>query len=81
MSEEGYQQAPLLGNKETTVSAPKWTGEGPYPPPARACYVCGQTAWQWDGEGYTCAGDQEAHAEYAVFLVALYRRLNGQQEE
>ena len=38
--------------------------EGPYPPPQRACYVCGKRAWTWNGEGHSCASGEPAHEEY-----------------
>ena len=41
----------------------------PYTPPARACLVCGATAWSWNAEtqAYACAGDTAKHQEYATW--------------
>lgn len=40
-----------------------------YPSPARACLVCGATAWSWDAEtqAYICAGDMAKHQEHATW--------------
>jgi hypothetical protein len=38
--------------------------EGSYPPPQRACYVCGKRTWAWNGEGYFCASGDPAHEDY-----------------
>lgn len=45
-----------------------------YPPPARACLVCGEIAWQWKAEkqAYECGGDQAAHEEYAQWRQATF---------
>jgi hypothetical protein len=41
------------------------SGEGPYPPPQRACLVCGMRQWFWNGERYACGSGDQAHAEDA----------------
>lgn len=45
-----------------------------YPPPDRACLVCGQHAWVWDPEKrvYACGGNQVAHEEYAAWRRATF---------
>ena len=51
------------------------TSEAPlYPPPERACMVCGLRAWQWDTEKrvYACGGNQAAHEEYAAWHQATF---------
>jgi len=50
---------------------------GPYPPLQRACYVCGEQAWSWNGERYVCAGSArsvQAHANYEQFSAELRQR-------
>jgi len=39
--------------------------DGPYPPPRRACYICGQTSWIWDPEKnlYQCGSGDPEHEE------------------
>lgn len=45
-----------------------------YPPPDRACLVCGQRAWQWNPEKrvYACGGNQVAHEAYAAWHRATF---------
>ena len=39
------------------------SGEGPYPPPQRACLVCGKRQWFWNGERYVCGSGDAEHVE------------------
>lgn len=45
-----------------------------YPPPDRACLVCGKRKWQWNPEMrvYACGGNQVAHEEYAAWHRATF---------
>jgi hypothetical protein len=54
-----FQSEPTEQNHERASAY-----EGPYPPPQRACYVCGKRGWRWNGEGYFCASGDPAHEEY-----------------
>nr|BBH86241.1 hypothetical protein KTC_09920 [Thermosporothrix sp. COM3] len=38
-------------------------GNAPYGPPERPCFICGQQAWHWNGEGYVCASGDAKHQE------------------
>lgn len=35
----------------------------PYPPPSRACLVCGQQSWRFIGDRYRCDSGAPAHQE------------------
>ena len=45
-----------------------------YPPPDRACLVCGERKWQWNPEKrvYACGGNLVAHDEYAAWHRATF---------
>ncbi|WP_201364716.1 hypothetical protein [Dictyobacter formicarum] len=54
---------------ETPSSTPERTplGDAPYPPPQRACYVCGETCWRRDPDRqqYVCASNNPEHTARA----------------
>ncbi|SRR5579883_2016452 len=75
------QEKPIQENTtgaERPPVAPPIQSAGPYPPPQRACYVCGKIAWKWNGEQYICASGDQAHPEYEAFVQQLHRRIFGQ---
>jgi hypothetical protein len=50
-------------------------GDGPYPPPQRNCYVCGQRCWHWnkEKESYECAsGDKEHEKRKALKWIHAF---------
>ena len=62
---EGDNNAQLGSATDSTCRIPH--DEGSYPAPDRACYVCGQRAWQWNGEHYECGSGDTAHEERATW--------------
>jgi hypothetical protein len=46
--------------------------DGPYPPPARQCYICRRRAWRWNNESqrYECGSGDPAHAEREQDIIA-----------
>jgi hypothetical protein len=67
----------LFDLPEEPTEAPDVAGspEAPlYPPPDRACLVCGERMWQWNPEKrvYACGGNRAAHEEYVTWHQATF---------
>ena len=76
------QESELSASHLTSPEVQRDPQNGPYLPPERVCYVCGEGAWAWNGQRYVCTGSPRSaqlHADYEQFSLALHQRYFGGQ--